>query len=143
MCRLAFSFSPRIEVSDMEIRRGGKSYTSETLSALSAPDVRLSFLCGTDMLLSMGAWHDPATIFRTAEIVCVRREETAETEELLLSKVKEYEAVFGARIRFLTVAPLEMSSTVIRRRMETGEDLSLYLSPDVEAYIKERRLYES
>lgn len=142
MCRLAFSALSRTEVCDIEIQRKGPSYTSETLAALSAKDTRLFFLCGTDMFLSMKRWHDPATVFHMAEIVCMRRENETQNEALLASCAKEYEAYFGARIHFLTVAPLAMSSTEIRQRLQKGEDISEYLLPSVEAYMKERRLYD-
>ena len=54
MCELAFSHIEKARVSDMEIRRGGRSYTSVTLEELSSPDVDLYFLCGTDMILTIG-----------------------------------------------------------------------------------------
>ena len=141
MCRLAFSFSPRITVSDMEILRAGKSYTSETLTQLSSPDTKLSFLCGTDMLLSMGTWHDPQTIFRLADIVCMRRETDAENTTNLFQKAEEYRERFGARVRFLQAPPLELSSSEIRERLASGQDCSAYLDPSVLAYIQKRGLY--
>ena len=141
MCRLAFSFSPRITVSDIEIARTGRSYTSETLAALSSPDVRLSFLCGTDMFLTMGLWHDPCTIFRLATIVCMRREDEAENTERLFGKAEEYRIKFGADVRFLDAPPLSLSSSEIRERIAAGEACSEYLAPSVLAYICERRLY--
>lgn len=142
MCRLAFSMLSRTEVSDVEIRRRGPSYTSETLTALAAQDTRLFFLCGTDMFLSMKSWHDPATVFRVADIVCMRRENETQNDARLAACAKEYEACFDAKIHFLTVVPLPMSSTEIRLRLQKDEDISEYLLPSVEAYIKERRLYE-
>lgn len=141
MCRLAFAHLPEVTVSDMEIRREGKSYTSETLSALAAPSVRLSFLCGTDMLLTMGDWHDPATIFRLARIVCMRRESDAEKTLLLENKAQEYRDRFGATVDFLPETPLEMSSSEIRERIASGCDASAYLSPAVWTYIQEGGLY--
>ena len=141
MCRLAFSFSPRITVSDMEILREGKSYTSETLTQLSTPDVHLSFLCGTDMLLSMGTWHEPETIFRLATIVCMRRESDPKNTDLLLKKAEEYRMRFGADIRFLRASPVSISSSEIRSSLARGDDCSAYLDAPVLAYIRERGLY--
>lgn len=141
MCRLAFSFSSRIFVSDIEIQRAGKSYTAQTLTALSAPDTVLSFLCGTDMFLSMDSWYHPETIFQLAEIVCMRREDEREKEAMLLAKAEEYQSLYGARIRFLTAPPMAMSSSKIRARIRSNEPLSAYLIPSVEAYICEKGLY--
>lgn len=142
MCRLAFSFSSRITVSDMEIRRGGKSYTAETLLALASPTVRLSFLCGTDMLLSMDTWHEPETIFRLAEIVCMRRESDAENTERLIKKAEEYRRHFGAFVRFLEAPPVHVSSSEVRERLARGEDCSALLCQEVLSYIRKRGLYQ-
>lgn len=141
MCRLAFAFSPRITVSDLEIRREGRSYTSETLSALASPNVRLSFLCGTDMFLSMDRWHEPETIFRLARIVCMRRENEAEKGELLMKKADEYRMRFGAEVVFLDAVPLPLSSSEIRLRLAHGENCDAYLDASVLDYIRQRGLY--
>ena len=64
MCRLAFSGMEGVYVSDMEIQRGGKSYTVETLRELTGEDRRLFFLCGTDMMLTLDRWREPEEIFK-------------------------------------------------------------------------------
>ena len=142
MCRLAFSFSPRITVSDIEVRRRGRSYTADTLEALKKNDVDLSFLCGTDMLLSMETWHDPARIFRLATVVCMRRETDPYNTECLFNKAEEYRVRFGARVKFLTQPPVILSSSEIRERLARGENCSLYLDRSVLDYIRERGLYQ-
>ena len=142
MCRLAFSFSPRITVSDIEVRRRGRSYTADTLEALKKNDVDLSFLCGTDMLLSMDTWHDPARIFRLATVVCMRRETDPYNTERLFNKAEEYRVRFGAKIKFLMQPPVILSSSEIRERLARGENCSLYLDRSVLDYIRERGLYQ-
>ncbi len=142
MCRLAFDFSPKTAVSDIEIRRAGKSYTAETLQALSREDVRLVFLCGTDMFLTMDTWYQPETIFRLAEIACMRRENRVENEEKLLQKSEEYKQKYGAEITFLKTEPKEMSSSEIRECLRGGADVSAYLPAAVAEYIKARGLYQ-
>lgn len=142
MCRLAFSFSQSITVSDLEIQRGGKSYTAQTLAALSSPDVALSFLCGTDMLLSMDTWYHPEEIFRLARIVCMRREDAPENGALLMEKAASYKERFGAVIDFLDVPPLALSSSEVRERLKNGKGAEGLLSPSVLAYIREKRLYK-
>ena len=57
MCRLAFRGIDGVIVSDMEIERGGKSYTFDTVKELSAKGRRLLLLCGTDMVLSFDKWY--------------------------------------------------------------------------------------
>ena len=63
MCELAFFNEEKVLVSDMEIKRGGKSYTVDTLRELSAPDRRLFLLMGTDMMLTLDTWRQSEEIF--------------------------------------------------------------------------------
>ena len=60
MCRRAFAGMEGVYVSDMEIRRGGKSYTVDTLRELSGDDRRLFLLCGTDMVLTLDSSPFPS-----------------------------------------------------------------------------------
>ena len=61
MCKLAFSeISPLIEISDVELKREGKSYTADTINEIKALGYNdLYFLCGTDMLLTLDTWYNP------------------------------------------------------------------------------------
>ena len=141
MCRLAFSFSDRISVSDIEICREGRSYTAETLKALSAPNTRLSFLCGTDMFLTMDKWYMPEQIFKLARVVCMRREDAEENARLLSEKAQLYRERFAAEIDFISIPPLVLSSSEIREKLKNGESAEGLLSPAVLSYIRERGLY--
>ena len=143
MCRLAFSFDDRIQVSDMEIRRGGKSYTVDTLRELAREDRRLLFLCGTDMLLTLDEWRDPAGILALAEIIYLRRETHAELDNKIRQKIRQYQQEFHAVIRELVVPPYPLSSTEYRSSLQTGGNGSTYLPADVEAYIEKWQLYKN
>ena len=68
MCRLAAQGKPWLELSDIEMRREGKSYTAETLEELSAlyPQDQFYLLMGEDMFLTLGRWYRPETIFSLA-----------------------------------------------------------------------------
>ena len=70
MCRLAFAGVRGALVSDIEIRRGGKSYTSDTLRALREkyPDAELWLLVGFDMFRTLHEWHEAGYILATAKI---------------------------------------------------------------------------
>ena len=141
MCRLAFAFSDHITVSDLEILREGKSYTSDTLRALSREGSRLVFLCGTDMFLTLDEWHEPEVIFALAEIACIRRESDEENDAEIARKAEEYRARFGAKLRFLTADAIELSSSEIRARIASGDTTAGLLSDSVGAYIAEKGLY--
>lgn len=141
MCRLAFASIPSAEVSDMEIRRHGKSYTVETLRTLTGPQVRLVLLVGTDMFLTLDTWFSFEELFSLAEIAFVRRENDLETAALLEEKGRLYTEKYGARILGISTDVTEISSSELRRRIAHSESLQGYLLPEVEAYIKARGLY--
>lgn len=140
MCQLAFSSLP-VTVSDLEIARGGKSYTALTLETLCSPNTTLLFLCGTDMFLSMDSWYEPQTIFSLAEIVYIRRETDAETAKELAKKADFYRKKFKATVREISCDTLEISSTEIRNAILSGGDTSAILDPNVRRYIDECQLY--
>ena len=87
MTRIAFSSMPYITVSEMEILRGGRSYTAITLSELKKEDNELYFLCGTDMLLTLDSWYRPDMIFDLATICYVRREDEKENDIKIFQKI--------------------------------------------------------
>lgn len=144
MCRLAFSFDPRVSVSDMEIRRGGKSYTVDTLTALVAPRTKLLLLCGTDMLLTLDKWYRAKEIFAMADIVWQQRddENDAETYEKTRQKISEYREHFGATIRKLHFSPRPLSSTVCRERIFDHMFSTENLPSAVREYIEKWHLYQ-
>ena len=141
MARLAFSGVDRATVSDLEIKRGGKSYTAITLSQLSAPDRELFFLCGTDMLLTLDTWYDFRTVFKLATICYVRRECDAEITRKIEERISEYKEKYGARIIVIPTDVIDVSSTELRLAIKSGVGAERYLSPAVYAYVLERGLY--
>lgn len=140
MCRIAFSDLNGCEVSDMEVRRGGKSYTSETLEALSGIAGRIALLVGTDMMLTLDAWHEPETIFRLADVYCVRREDDATALRQIAEKNEQYSKAYGKKVQLIEAPPLKVASTDIRDMLGKSGAASL-LDPGVLAYIRERGLY--
>lgn len=141
MCRLAFAGIRGALVSDMEIARGGKSYTVDTLRALSAPDRRLFLLMGTDMMLTLDEWRQPEEIFRLCYPVYIRREEDPANDARIVEKNNLYLQKYGKIVRKLPADVIEISSTEIRRRAAAGESLSGVVPGAVETYIRENHLY--
>ena len=144
MASLAFGHLPNVEISDMEIRRGGRSYTAETLTYLSAENRELYFLCGTDMFLSLPTWRDPATIFERAVICLVRREQ----EDAIAEKIKEaaarYEREYGARIRIIDAAVTEISSSELRAALSAAPWRAEKMLPaSVYAYVQSEGLWRT
>jgi len=145
MTRLAFEGDPRnITVSGYEIEQQGTSYTYKTLEYFTAPDTRLTFLCGTDMFLTFDSWKPPEIIFALARIAHVRRENLdAEEEGKIAAMTEHYREAYGAEILHLDIPVYELSSTAIRIRCREGKDISHLVPPAVCDYIAARRLYQS
>ncbi|MGC9454206.1 MAG: nicotinate (nicotinamide) nucleotide adenylyltransferase [Phycisphaerae bacterium] len=146
MLKLAVADEPVFEVSDTELRRGGPSYTIDTLEefAREMPGTRLHLLIGADMLEDLPAWHRAHEVVATAEVVVAARRPWQERlEEVFSGLADEFGARTVERLResLVKTPRVDISSTDIRRRV--GKGLSVrYLVPDsVEQYIHEHRLY--
>lgn len=141
LARLAFSHLPRTEVSDIEIRRAGRSYTYLTLRELSAPDTELFFLCGTDMLLTLDTWRNPEELCALAHFVMIPRTADPSILRAVQEKKDRLERSYGASITLLDAPVLEISSTEIRKAIVAGANTEGYLQPSVDAYIRKWQLY--
>ena len=135
MTRLISKLVPCSEVSDMELCRGGASYTYETLQSLREkyPQDELWIIIGTDMAETFESWYQPQTICNLARIAIVARAE--EDGEKIKACAENIANKFGARVDIIHNSPLEMSSTEIRG----GEEGKL--SDEVRDYIAEKCLY--
>lgn len=140
MCRLAFSHIKNVLVSDLEIARGGKSYTANTLTELSADGTELYFLCGTDMFLTLDSWYSPSTIFALATICYVRRESDRELDEKIKRCTELYEKKYAAKIIPIEMDTVELSSTEVRAAL-SGVGNTDAVPKSVMDYIKREGLY--
>lgn len=140
LTRLAAAPLPFAEVSDIELRREGTSYTADTLELLQAqyPGDTLYLLMGTDMFLSFDHWSRPKQIARAAMLAVAHRD--ADDAGELKECAKALKHRYHAQIRLVENAFLPYSSTVTRAMLAfgCGEE---YLSPEVYAEICRRGLY--
>ena len=141
MCELAFEGVEGVIVSDLEIRREGKSFTVDTLSALAGKDRRLFLLLGTDMMLTLDKWRSPERIFELCYPVYIRRESDRALDEEIVQKIALYNQKYGKVVRRIVADPIEVSSTEIRERIRTGQSIEDFVPLRVAAYIKENGLY--
>jgi len=144
MCRLAAGTDSWIRVSDFEIRKQGKSYTVETLRALTAdyPDIDWTLMIGSDMLLTFDKWFMWQEILRMAGICAVSRE-AGDLPELFRKAETLQDSVPFAEIRVLRVKPFPVSSSEIREKLRNGADCSCFLSENVVQYIQANHLYQT
>lgn len=132
MVEAACADDPRFEASDLEIRRGGTSYTVDTLRALKERDPQgaLFFLVGADQFRELHTWRSPLEIARLAELVALSRPGFPIEEPRL-----------ELPYRRLDVTCVGVSATEIRRRVAAGEPIRYLVPPAVEAIIRARGLY--
>ena len=141
MCRLAFSGMEGIYVSDIEARRGGRSYTVDTLRELCGEDRRLFLLCGTDMMLTLDQWREPEEIFRLCYPVYIRREDDRSLDQKSIEKIADYQQKYGKVVRRIVTDPIELSSEQIRTRLKEEQSISSLVPAAVEKYIRDKHLY--
>ena len=141
MARLAAQELPGMFVSDMEIMRGGTTYTVDTLRELrsSRPGTDWVYIIGADTLDVLDTWRNFAEVAKLCEFAVVgRAEEDANPE-----RMRELEAQYGARFIPLGFNGPEISSTEIRRRAAAGESLEGLVPDSVADYIRRNGLYLS
>ena len=141
MCRLAFGGMEGVIVSDLEMRREGKSYTVETLRELYDPTGRLFFLVGTDMLLTLDRWREPEEIFRLCYPVYIRREADAALDQRIVEKITAYHQRFGKMVPRIVAPAIELSSSDVREAIAGGRSIDGMVPPAVAKYIQEHHLY--
>ncbi len=141
MCEAAFAGIDGVIVSDMEIKREGKSYTVDTLRQLYDPENRLFLLCGTDMMLTLDKWRDADEIFKLCYPVYMRRENDEFITNLIIKKNAEYKEKYGRIATRIVGDAVVVSSSQVREKIKNGEDISSLVPAAVEKYIKEKGLY--
>lgn len=135
---MADGLGPKAQVCDLEFRREGKSYTSDTLRQLREqyPGDELWLLMGSDMFLTLQDWHEPEVILSLAGAAAFARSEETGTG-VLEAQADRLRERFGARVQVIPLpAVREVSSTGIRE----GEHWDALYQP-VLGYILMNRLY--
>ena len=141
MCELAFEGTDGVVISDVEIARGGKSYTYDTLKELERPDTRLFLLCGTDMVLTFDKWYRYEDILKMCYPTYVRREIDPLLTKRIIAKIGEYYEKHGVMFRRIITDPIELTSTEIRRAVRDGRDISGMVPARVAEFIQNNGLY--
>lgn len=139
MCRLAVEGEPELEVSDLEIRRGGSSFTSDTLEELQRerPRDELFLILGWDAARLFSTWHEPHRVRDLASVVVVGRPgmEPPDAE-----RVAEAGLDPARSLLCLHETP-DISASRLRAAVAAGESIAGRLPVGVERYIAEQGLY--
>lgn len=139
MCRLAFEGKferCETEISDIERRLGGVSYTINTIRELAKlyPNSRFFLLIGGDMLYSFREWYKYESILKESKVCAVARGGDNYADML------EFATEMG-RVKVLPADIVNVSSTEIRGRIAKSEDISALVPQRVAEYISENNLY--
>lgn len=127
------------EISDYEIHKTGYSYTYETLEKFKSENNELYFITGADCLMDIEKWKKPEEIFKLSKLVVFNRPGYSK-KNLIIQKDK-IEMKFNTSIKFLDIIDLEISSSMIRKRIEEGKRVDFFLSKEVLNFIKENNIY--
>ena len=127
-----------LEVSDLEVRRQGPTYTLDTVRELRDRGARqLWWIMGADAVRDLPHWHQANEILTCARIAAAVRP-GAELDRRQLDGI-----VYGlARwLDWVPMTPIDLSASELRERMRAGRDVSADVPAAVLAYAREHRLY--
>jgi nicotinate-nucleotide adenylyltransferase len=129
----------RMAVSDMELTRGGLSYTVDTLGELMmvAP-AEYWFIMGADSLRGLPEWKNPQRLMKLARVAVAVRPPLI--EEDVVARIPED---FRPRVDLISIVPIDISSTELRERLQRNQNVSAWIPEDVLKYIATNRLYRN
>lgn len=156
MARLGTADRTSWIVSDIEIARGGLSYTFDTLSALRAldPESQFFFITGADAFAEVASWHRYPEVLELSHFVVIARPGTS--FDAVRTRLPELEPrlidgdAAAETARQLAASPSiflvhadtpDVSSTAVRRRVSAGQGIEGLVPAAVDRYIREHRLY--
>ena len=140
MVEIAIKDNPNFELSLIEVQRSGNTYTSDTLEILKTnnPDTHYYFIIGADSLFQIESWKYPKRIFDLATLICAVRDDY--NMDAIKEKGKSL-SESGAKIVFLDMPKIEISSSNIREWVRHNIPISEYVPLEIAKYIKEEHLY--
>ena len=129
--------------SDIELKRGGVSYTVDTLKALMIqhPDNEWFFLMGADSLESFPTWHEPQEILRMAKPIVVGRPGSAEIDLGILEPLSSADYVASLHELKVTSPLIDISSSNIREKSAQRNSIRFLVPRSIEKYIETQKLY--
>lgn len=134
MLKLALGKDPYFSISTLEIDRGGKSYSFQTMRALSkiyGPKAEFFFILGTDAIRDIFTWKKVDEFLSLCRLIVINR------PGFSIRHLKKKMPPF----HFVRVTPVAISSRAIRKRVEQGKPIRYLVPEKVEFYIKSHRLY--
>jgi nicotinate-nucleotide adenylyltransferase len=145
MLDFAVAGCPELKICELELERGGVSYTVDTLQQLSDedPSRELFLLVGMDSLLDLPTWREPERILQLATVVAVNRrsQHSSGAEQSALSACRQITPAAEERIELAEMPDIDISATDIRSRVRAGKSIRFLTPRPVAMYIAEHGLY--
>ena len=141
MAEIAVQGRPGLYVSDLEIRRQGRTYTVDTLSNLAVehPEVEWTYILGADALNKLDTWKEFPRIARLCSFAAVSRPGC--DEDLARLRARAISSCYQTRVDLLPVSGPSVSSTTVRRRVAEGLPIDDCVPEQVADYIRQKGLY--
>jgi nicotinate-nucleotide adenylyltransferase len=140
MARLAAESGDGLEMSELELRREGPSYTYETLEALRElrPGAELVWLMGADAALALESWRRPERVVELARLAVAPR---ADVRRADLDEVLARVGVAPGEAAAVEMPAIGVSSSMVRDRARAGRPIRYLVPDEVRELIEERGLY--
>ena len=141
MTELALEGLPGLKSCAIELERAGNTYTSDTVEALNArfPDCDFHYIFGADCLDALETWHAPERILAGCAIIAAAR--GGSDLDAMRAKAAALTERFGGTIHVMDFPAMDISSTLIRRRVGEGRPIRFLVPEAVERFIDENGLY--
>jgi len=145
MLQLAIGGNPYFQGDDRELKRGGTSFTVDTLRELHAqfPHQQFLLLIGADALTDFAKWREPHEICRLAKVVVVGRGGHAPPNLSVLQPYLPTGPLAELSEHYVPIPVCEISASQIRLAVTAGRSIRYQVPPAVAAYIEQHQLYRS
>lgn len=145
MVREAIGNLKYLEVSDIEIKRQGKSFTIDTIRLIQkayGASSEIFLIIGADSVNELDAWKEIKSLSEMCKFIIINRLGYSVQNLENLEKILDKEKVSCIKNNMVYAPPIGISSTEIRKRLKNGQSIKFWTSPAVEDYIKKHKLYQ-
>lgn len=153
MIRMSIRGNSFFRASDIEVKRGGISYSIDTIRSYARQFDDLYFLVGVDAFSEMNLWKDYRDLFHYTNFAVMVRpnHKVANLTDVLPRDIRQevrridsttYEHTSGKRLFLFEITQLDISSTTIRSLVKEGRSIRYLVSDSVERFIEQRGLYK-
>ncbi len=134
MIKLAIDGISFFDYSNIEIEKGGVSFTIDTLKELKKSNDDLEFIIGYDNIFEFNTWKDPDEIMKLAKVIVLKRRS---------SHPPQFKDKYYNQAIFVQTRGIEISATDLRERVKKGQPINFLVPQKVMEYIYKHKLYNN